>query len=64
VYLLRAGNDYQAGKPDHTGRGTHGKGNKYADDNLLHDIPFIFQPSKYSKRSSDFAPHKSRLSTK
>ncbi len=40
VYLLRAGNEYEADKPDHTRRGTHRKGNKYADDNLLHDIPF------------------------
>jgi hypothetical protein len=39
VYLLRAGNDHEAGKPDDTRHGTHGESNKHANDNLLHDIP-------------------------
>jgi hypothetical protein len=41
VYLLRAGNYQDAGKPDYTRDGAHGQSNKHADDNLLHDIPFI-----------------------
>src|SRR5882724_11198210 len=39
VYLWRAGNNYEAGKSDQTRHATHGKSNKHADDNLLHDIP-------------------------
>jgi hypothetical protein len=39
VYLLRAGNDHEAGKPDDARHGTHGESNKHANDNLLHDIP-------------------------
>ncbi len=62
VYSWRAGNNHEAGKSDQSRHATHRKSNKHADDNLLHDIPFSLQPSKYSKRSSDFASHKFRLS--
>jgi hypothetical protein len=46
MYLLSTGNDQEAGEPDHTRNGAHGKSNEHADDNLLHDIPFSFQPAK------------------
>jgi len=46
MYLLSAGNDQKAGKPDHPRDDAHDKGNKHADDNLLHDIPFILPTSE------------------
>lgn len=55
MYLLRAGNDHEAGKPDDTRHGTHGESNKHANDNLLHDIPFIVQPAETVNRAPDFA---------
>jgi len=46
MYLLSASNDQEAGKPDYTCNGAHGKSHKNTDDNLLHNIPFILQPAK------------------
>ena len=40
VDLLRAGKYQEAGKPDHPRDDAHDKGNKHADADLLHDIPF------------------------
>ena len=57
VYSWRAGNNHEAGKSDQTRHATHRKGNKHADDNLLHDIPFILPTFESSSRSPDFASH-------
>ena len=40
VYRERAGNDCEAGKSDEFRHATHSESNNYADNNLLHDMPF------------------------
>jgi len=54
MYLLSAGNDQEAGKPENTRHGAHCKSNKHADDNLLHNIPLILQPAKAGARATNF----------
>jgi hypothetical protein len=44
MYLMCAGNDQKAAKPNYTRNGAHGKGNQHANDNLPHDTPFIVLP--------------------
>ena len=43
------------GKLDKSRHSTHSKSNNYADDNLLHDIPFIV-PTRREPPTADFAP--------
>jgi hypothetical protein len=58
MYLLSAGKVQEAGKPDHTRNGAHGKSHKHTDDNLLHNNPFILQPAKARTVSLISASHK------
>ena len=41
MYLEDAGSDCEAGKSDKTRYTTYSNSNEQADDNLLHDIPFL-----------------------